>query len=699
MTIESIFSKLSADKGILLGEESHKSLEAFTDQSNIFYVPTLYEEISSNLNARYIIFSAPGASGKSALAKYIAKKYKGIYWNLANIGIGENTFYGTLWRALKQEDLIDYWDKLKNGKSVLVLDAFDEAEMISGRTGIEFFLNDLEEAVSKSIYPSVVLLARTETALFLTNFCKDKGIPYSQYEIGFFTEKNARTFVVESYLSREIGSQLTPAISRAIDEIFLSIKNVLTDTSLYRSFIGYAPILQAIERTIAEERNTAKLLSKINHEKDISQQLIYRILGELLVREQGKVVNALQKRWVKKDTSCIDFDRVYSTEEQIVRIIEYIVTGELVKDSLYETYNIPGDYMDEYLDIMLPFVEQHPFIQNLTLSKVVDFTGPAFRDYAIACALCCEYDFLAKEFLADRSIPSHYPSQLLFDFYKLMSNACIKGDLFSVLYESFKAKEKAGYKALTSLSGGKEDLNATFSLFNEKGEEVDDAACFYYDNSVDVLSLERISDGYIDFEGTVEIKGMSNGSRIADSSIFADRLKLSSDRIELGVSSNKQLILSSKQDVVVNQSVNFEIRKAEDGTVKIDFPNVKSFYKLIGYSASAYGEEDSRYDEFVRFFIKVLNSMRSHSKDMPAKDKEKIDFIYIGNSDFRKAVMKFLISKGIFFIDPYQSHLYKLRTDALAQYGISWVLINKGEYGNMKQLFDEFITGNPDIVL
>ena len=313
MTIEAIFSRLNADKGILLGDESHESLEVFTDQSKIFYIPTLYEEIYSNLNARYIIFSAPGASGKSALAKFIAKKYKGIYWNLANIGIGENTFYGTLWRALKQEDLIDYWDRLKNGKSVLVLDAFDEAEMISGRTGIEFFLNDLEEAISESTYPSVVLLARTETALFLTNLCKDKGIPFSQYEIGFFTEQNARTFVVESYLCREKGGQLTPAIYKAIDEIFLSIKNVLTDTNLYRSFIGYAPILQAIERTIAEERNTAKLLSKINNEKDISQQLIYRIIGELLVREQGKVVNALQKRWVKKDTSCINFAQVYST--------------------------------------------------------------------------------------------------------------------------------------------------------------------------------------------------------------------------------------------------------------------------------------------------------------------------------------------------------------------------------------------------
>ena len=390
---------------------------------------------------------------------------------------------------------------------------------------------------------------------------------------------------------------------------------------------------------------------------------------------------------------------MYTAEEQIIRVIEYIVTGELVKDSLYEACNLPSDFMDEYLDIMLPFVEQHPFIQNLSLSRVVDFTGPAFRDYAIAFALCCEYDFLAKEFLVDRHIPSHYPSQLLFDFYKQMSNARIKDDLFPVLYESFKAKEKNGYKAITSLSGGKEDLNATFSLFNEKGEEVGDTACFHYDQSVDVLSLERISDGYIDFEGTVEIKGMSNGSRIADSSIFADRLKLSSDRIELSVSSNKKLILSSKQDVAVNQAVNFEIRKAEEGIIKIDFPNVKSFYKLIKYSVSANEGEDKRYNEFVRFFIKVLNSMRSHSKDMPAKDKEKIDFIYIGNSDFRNAVMRFLISKGIFFVDPYQSHLYKLRTDILAKYSISWVLINKGEYGDMKQLFDEFVTKNPDIVL
>ena len=705
MTIESIFNQINADKNIQLGAESHKSLEVFSDSSEVFYVPTLYNEIIGNMKAKFVIFSAPGASGKSALARYIAKKYKGIYWNLANIQIGENTFFGTLWKALKQEDLFDYWNRLKKGKSVLVLDAFDEAEMISGRTGIEYFLRDLSQEMIDSEFPSVILLARTETALFLVNYCKNNNIPYAQYEIGFFTESNAKTFVEQSYLNSAKNKNkivnITPAISNAISAIFARISDIINDSSVYESFIGYAPILQAIERMIEEENNTAKLLSKMNHEEGVSEKLIYSILRGLLEREQNKVIEALIQKWVNKDIDDINWGDVYSIEEQVVRIMEYVVFGTIGKDSLYESHAIPGELIDDYLEVILPFLSQHPFIRNFAKNEIIDFTGPAFRDYAVAYVYCGEYDFFAKEFLANKRLPSHYPSQLLFDFYKIISDSKIKGDIFPVLYESFKAKEKNGYKAIISLCGGENDLNASFSLVNDNGTDFDETYYFTYKDCVEVLNLERISDGNIDFDGTVEIKGLANGSRIADSSIYANKLVLSTDRIELDVSADKKLIISSRTDVTSNQVVSFDIRKAQSGTIIIDFPNIKSFFKLIPYAGSTEEMEDKRFLEFKRFFVKVLNSMRAHSKDMPAKDREKIDYVYIGDSKFKKAEMDFLISKNIFFIDknPNQSHLYKLRTEELAKYNISWTMVNRGEDGNMKQLFTEFIHENPDIEL
>jgi len=147
MTLESILLSIKDGEAISVAESAHSSISIIED--GVFYVQPNYSEIKRNTKSKFIIFSAPGASGKTALAKYVSNKYKGIYWDLSQISLGENSFHGTLWRALNQEGFINYFTHLKNGKSVLVLDAFDEAEMISGRSGVEFFLKDLDEATKE----------------------------------------------------------------------------------------------------------------------------------------------------------------------------------------------------------------------------------------------------------------------------------------------------------------------------------------------------------------------------------------------------------------------------------------------------------------------------------------------------------------------------------------------------------------------
>ena len=182
MTLESILLSIKNGEAISVAESAHSSISIIED-------------------GKFIIFSAPGASGKTALAKYVSNKYKGIYWDLSQIALGENSFHGTLWRALNQDGFINYFAQLKEGKSVLVLDAFDEAEMISGRSGVEFFLKDLDEATKEFENPSVLLFARTESASFIADYCEDNNISYAQYEIGFFEEHNAKEFIRKKLLT------------------------------------------------------------------------------------------------------------------------------------------------------------------------------------------------------------------------------------------------------------------------------------------------------------------------------------------------------------------------------------------------------------------------------------------------------------------------------------------------------------------
>jgi hypothetical protein len=285
MTLESIFLSIKNGEVISVAESAHTSISIIED--GVFYVQPNYNEIKRNTKSKFIIFSAPGASGKTALAKYVSNKYKGIYWDLSQITLGENSFHGTLWRALNQEGFINYFTQLKEGKSVLVLDAFDEAEMISGRSGVEFFLKDLNEATKGFEAPSVVLFARTESASFIADYCEENNISYSQYEIGFFEEHNAKEFIRKKLQAH--GKVISQTVNGCIDQQFSTIKRLLGRVEDSKSFLAYAPVLEALARVYDEERNTIKLLEKLKQENVSSTKIVYSILDYLLEREQGKV--------------------------------------------------------------------------------------------------------------------------------------------------------------------------------------------------------------------------------------------------------------------------------------------------------------------------------------------------------------------------------------------------------------------------
>ena len=52
---------------------------------------------------RFILFSAPGATGKSALAKHICYSKNGIYWDLPNNKVAEFSFQGAIAEAVGYE--------------------------------------------------------------------------------------------------------------------------------------------------------------------------------------------------------------------------------------------------------------------------------------------------------------------------------------------------------------------------------------------------------------------------------------------------------------------------------------------------------------------------------------------------------------------------------------------------------------------
>lgn len=688
MTLENILLSIGIGEKISVVNGAHPSISIIDD--DVFYVQPNYNEIKGHLKSKFIIFSAPGASGKTALAKYISNKYKGIYWDLSQITLGENSFHGTLWRALNQDGFINYFAQLKEGRSVLVLDAFDEAEMISGRSGVEFFLKELDDATEGFEKPTVLLFARTESAAFIADYCEKNHILYGQYEIGFFEEYNAKEFIRKKL--QVDGKKITSTVNECIDQQFSTIKRLLGHEENPKSFLGYAPVLEALAKAYDEERNTIKLLEKLKMEDVSGTKIIYSILDYLLEREQSKVCQAIKEKWEEIYPEFLNWESIYSKKEQIIRIAEYILLGTVEENSLYDELVMPDGLYEEYYEAIKRFLPQHPFLQTLIKDGHSDFTGPAFRDYVLATLLSEEYytDF-AIEYFGGNNKNMHVASQLLIDFYYYISNGKVQGDIFFILYDSYKSKETAKKHALVNIIQSDEETYLEFILKTIDGRTTFDNMEFVL--SKDVISIMKISNAYIDVDKKVVIGDFKNSARIYNSTIIAKEIVFKSSCIEIESKAPRRCLLVSQKDVFCQkgETLRFEIRSEQDDCVKIDFPNIDSYYKLRKYRYDYEQNNSPDYFRFNLFVKKIMNCMRKHKKDVPAKDREFIDNRIINKNIFKRSVMTFLEEIGIIYIDSKETHLYKLNVETLAKLKLNWTDFGYSVEDELENLYKEYL--------
>lgn len=198
VTLDTILQSLGTCKRYTINSDVSNYLRYIDDE--VFYVAPSFEQVKTNnkistLNPHFILFSAPGATGKSCLAKHIAYTHNAIYWDTSKLKLGENTFDGSILKMVGAADYSRFTTDLKNGNTALVIDAFDEAEAISGRTAVQQFIEDLERCVNGATVPCVFMFSRTETAQFIASLCAENDIALQHYEIGFFEETQAVNFM------------------------------------------------------------------------------------------------------------------------------------------------------------------------------------------------------------------------------------------------------------------------------------------------------------------------------------------------------------------------------------------------------------------------------------------------------------------------------------------------------------------------
>jgi len=698
VTVDGILMKYGMCKKYDLSADVSDYLKYISEEP--FYVPTDISDVKTNsrvstLNPKFILFSAPGATGKSALAEYMAYKKQALYWNLAKLKLGTNSFAGSILQAVGPENYSDFIINLNAAKVMLVIDAFDEAEIISGRKMLSSFIDDISRSLNHHVEASVVFLARTETAQYIASFCAENDIPLAHYEIGFFNEVSAKEFITR--LVVEKPATPTQADLDCVNAYYVTVKKNITEEEC-RSFLGYAPVLQAIAEHIKSRTNRAKLISELASQCDCVT-LIMSIMTDLLGREQKKkLVAAFKERCQEAHPEFNDWDKVYGEEEQLVRIVNYILFDDQ-KYSNYFVAELPPQLIEDYQEMLEIFLPQHPFIRRVANrdngGSFVDFTGPAFRDYTLArIILSKEYDELAQMYFEESQSKSYFPSQIFFDCYKALAGDTVCASHISYVYDSYRAKATALERPYLQCScipadeGDTEQHVAVFGMTSDpKKTDVPKRTDIELELKVEKqeICFDQLANVAIDEPNLIVRIGRAGiDSRIASSSVIAKEIWWGTRSVTIESYKPEGCLLVARE-AMRGENPSIEISGGEN--LRVSAPNVHEYYRLIAYK---YDFEDSTsldVTKLIHALRCILVEFRAHRKDTLAKTAERIEFVTVGSSKIKRDVLEYLKESKIIYEE---AHLYKIDEAKMQEKGIFFSALARNDEQALFCVFNDF---------
>ena len=702
MNLDMVLSKMGCGGEYSLMPNHTKAVSIESGEE--FYIkPTLRDTVMQN-KSKLLLFSAPGATGKSALARYISRQKNALLWDLSMERIANHSYSGMLVEALGTKEFSRFTQGLVTGEAILVVDALDEAEMISGRAAIETLLMDLRNAVAEAVCPNIVLCARTETAHFIRNFYAQERskLEISQYEISFFEETDAIEFVKKKITENRIKDKderpVTAATIECVKALFMEIKRLLDKNSdAIVSFIGYAPVLEALAVYCDEENNTIQLVQKINRAQ-CSAEIFQKIMDYILDREQKKVINGFKERCAEEYSDFTNWDCVYSCQEQLIRLINYVIFNDIDQD-VYANDELPNELLREYHECFTPFLKDHPFIHMFEHSEVpkADFTGPAFRDYVLARLMTdqeigTDCDDYAQCYFSEHSSNVRFPSQLYFDLYDFYANRSMRSSHFKYLYDAFKSKERTKFASAVSIEQVEDEVFCTFR--QDSAARVDNIheTEFSVDDVGEPIQIIQMNNGYVDVDSDIILGSTKEDVIICNSVIKCRKLLVASSNVMLTAESGGGILIACAEgiDRTHCQNAKFDIRVATDELLRISTPDINDWYKLRKYHYDL--EDESKLDvtKFENAVRAILKYFRKHRKDAPGKHREYIDNVIVGGSCLKKDILDFFTEKGIIYRDSKDPRQYKLNNTALEALGVNWGMLSRNSASDMKAVFDAY---------
>jgi hypothetical protein len=409
----------------------HDSVEALPTyvEAELKYAEDYGTEITPS-ESEVILVSAPGAVGKSTLARQIAMRTGAIYLDLAESDpVGGNTLSG----GLVKTGVLSDWEA---GSAALLVDGLDEARLKVTQEGFEAFLDDVVYLAQGRKVPTI-LLGRSGAILDAWLVLNDK-LKVSVLEIQHFNQELARSFS-EARLkgNPKLKEQHIGVSLEALHELLTRIRvNTKNDGD---RFAGYAPVLSALADHVADEPNPRTIISKIEQgEQTIT---LKTILMAILEREQQKL-----ERLPLEDKKLVSV--LYKEAEQMKHLLSvvYNQAPPRIPDMS------PRD-AETYTNALKTWVPDHPFLggNSHAVSSVFEaaIIANALKDKNVSeeavirelAKGASANPFIAEFYFDDASSPSVSPEHIGVIYSSLRARLAL-GDYANLSVEAVESSDE-----------------------------------------------------------------------------------------------------------------------------------------------------------------------------------------------------------------------------------------------------------------
>lgn len=468
-----------------------------------------------------------------------------------------------------------------------------------------------------------------------------------------------------------------------------------------RSFVGYAPVLEALAEYLHVE-NYKSLVNELDNTRSALAEaggvslwrFLLQVVRRILEREQskigGNVRGALQQ--VAGAAGWSRWDDLYRPEEQCARVLARRVLNAKMPQL---PDGLPTELRGPYEAALEGSVLQHPFVGD----NDQGFANVVFQEYLYAWGLTSgshQQQAQVRQLLSAEYLPSPLLARFILTLAGAGAQPTVDSEDFGILYESLRSQGRTQSDVFLALTS---DENADTIGHVSNARESAPEVTFRLRKSgprARVMFLRRLSNAGVAINGDVDL-GMDRTAFLLGPDVDLECETLRVPAASVRVQTLRDEHQPDAADVVLVAAAHEasgalpQLTVQGSGIFGVRWPHLA--YPWIAYQLHPGEISSSEGDEWeimeaARALNRILRWFRSRGYGGLTRHSDLIERFAVGNDPLAQDLRDFMFDRGVLE----RGALYSLNADRMGDFGINWADIrNRNVSPNLRAFLTDFV--------